>query len=199
MLIDDCEICIESQNDIDQQHTMAHKFLAKGAKLVECCIDLANEKSTILKEKLSCFNDRFECYKDRVNCALRLHELLAMEVSQFDEKLHNEMLNLAEKCQNEILKEKCQNKLRARLETQMTSTPNIYAKNEKTFKTSIMLYIEDQANSVKQSCSEEDDHSKLTDSGIGGCSQCEGNLDLLRSCSCQSFDKRYERNLNEIG
>lgn len=38
---------------------------------------------------------------------------------------------------------------------------------------------------------EEEDHSKLADSGLGYCEQCEGNVGekLTRSCSCQSFDE----------
>jgi len=45
---------------------------------------------------------------------------------------------------------------------------------------------------------DEEDHSKMADSGLGGCDKCEGNYKLVRACSCQSFedtanvcDKRY--------
>lgn len=37
---------------------------------------------------------------------------------------------------------------------------------------------------------DEEDHSKMADSGLGGCDRCEGqeNLKLNRACSCQSFE-----------
>jgi hypothetical protein len=167
--IDDCEICMASQNEIEQQCAVAQKFLSKAAKF---------EKAALVSEKIASFSVRLEGAKRRVANAVRLHELLDSDGAEMDEPLRHEMLDLVEKCESEMLRDRCQDKLRIR-----TSTP------EKKFKSSIMLYIEDQANSVQQSCNEDEDHSKLTDSGIGGCSHCEGNLDILRSCSCQSFDK----------
>lgn len=37
---------------------------------------------------------------------------------------------------------------------------------------------------------DEEDHSKMADSGLGGCDRCEGqeNVKLNRACSCQSFE-----------
>lgn len=37
---------------------------------------------------------------------------------------------------------------------------------------------------------DEEDHSKMADSGLGGCDRCEGpeNAKLKRACSCQSFE-----------
>lgn len=37
---------------------------------------------------------------------------------------------------------------------------------------------------------DEEDHSKMADSGLGGCDRCEGadNSKLKRACSCQSFE-----------
>lgn len=35
---------------------------------------------------------------------------------------------------------------------------------------------------------DEEDHSKMADSGLGGCDRCEENNQLVRSCSCQSFE-----------
>lgn len=36
---------------------------------------------------------------------------------------------------------------------------------------------------------DEEDHSKMADSGLGGCDRCEGNdSNLKRACSCQSFE-----------
>lgn len=34
---------------------------------------------------------------------------------------------------------------------------------------------------------DDEDHSKMADSGLGGCDRCEGNDKLVRTCSCQSF------------
>jgi pleckstrin homology domain-containing family G member 4 len=51
---------------------------------------------------------------------------------------------------------------------------------------------------LKLTDEDEEDHSKMADSGLGGCDRCEGNGKLTRACSCQSFedatiacDKRY--------
>lgn len=35
---------------------------------------------------------------------------------------------------------------------------------------------------------DEEEHSKLADSGLGYCDRCEGNEKLIRTCSCQSFE-----------
>lgn len=35
---------------------------------------------------------------------------------------------------------------------------------------------------------DEEDHSKMADSGLGYCDRCEGHDKLIRSCSCQSFE-----------
>jgi pleckstrin homology domain-containing family G member 4 len=40
----------------------------------------------------------------------------------------------------------------------------------------------------KQVDEDEEDHSKMADSGLGGCDRCEGNEKLTRACSCQSFE-----------
>lgn len=35
---------------------------------------------------------------------------------------------------------------------------------------------------------DEEDHSKMADSGLGYCDRCDGHDKLIRSCSCQSFE-----------
>lgn len=35
---------------------------------------------------------------------------------------------------------------------------------------------------------DEEEHSKMADSGLGYCNRCEGNEKLIRTCSCQSFE-----------
>lgn len=46
-----------------------------------------------------------------------------------------------------------------------------------------------RVTSDEENDDDEEDHSKLADSGLGYCEQCEGNEKMIRSCSCQSFDE----------
>lgn len=43
---------------------------------------------------------------------------------------------------------------------------------------------------------EDEDHSKMADSGLGGCDRCDMNDKLVRTCSCQSFDEPTTKSHN---
>lgn len=49
---------------------------------------------------------------------------------------------------------------------------------------------EDSLKETDANEEDEEDHSKMADSGLGGCDRCEGqdNAKLKRTCSCQSFE-----------
>lgn len=67
-----------------------------------------------------------------------------------------------------------------------------------TTMTMTMTMTTTAATMADNSQDDDEDHSKMADSGLGGCDRCEGNDKLVRTCSCQSFyepasacNKRY--------
>lgn len=55
--------------------------------------------------------------------------------------------------------------------------------------TTVMQHAKhDRCTRITSDEDDEEDHSKMADSGLGYCDRCEGNEKLIRTCSCQSFE-----------
>lgn len=160
-----------------------------------------------LKQEMHSFNERLEALRVRFEGAARLHHLIAIQVKEND--VHNEMKRLAEKLDLPALTEKCRSVIKQMTECNgddnsltNSSTPvrdkntftnnKVSSWNEQSHNSMPPLLEEQrQKSSVeRQNTVEEDEeeHSKMADSGLGGCDRCEGNEKLTRACSCQSFD-----------
>lgn len=150
-----------------------------------------------------------ETIREKIEGAARLHHLFS--INQFkDDDVRLEMRKLAEKIGVQSLIERCK-ELPLKKEILIedirctspisTSTPQ---KQETPFSNSTCICWNDRTNTsldssqiqekssnkVIQEIVEEDEeeHSKMADSGLGGCDRCEGNEKLTRACSCQSFE-----------
>lgn len=147
-----------------------------------------------LKQHMSSFNERLESLRERFEGAARLHHLIAIQVKDHD--VHTEMRRLAEKLDIPSLTAKCKSTIKK-------ITENLNNESEKNnFATKVSSWnnndqnlpplLEEEKNSEtqRQNTVEEDEeeHSKMADSGLGGCDRCEGNEKLTRACSCQSFE-----------
>lgn len=183
---------------------MQQKNIAKGRDLQDDGSTVTTLESCIskLKQEMHSFNERLEALRVRFEGAARLHHLIAIQVKEND--VHNEMKRLAEKLNLPLLTEKCKMVIKRMTESASEgSLPhNTRDKNNFTSKVSswneqshnaMPPLIEDQRqknNEDRQNTIEEDEeeHSKMADSGLGGCDRCEGNEKLTRACSCQSFD-----------
>lgn len=182
------------------------KHLAKGRDLEDAAldVDLLNETKSTLKQALQTYSDRLETIRERIEGAARLHHLLALDLKEKDVQL--EMQRLAEKIGDAGLIERCrQSSQKHGNELPFsTSTPSkagdacscwrgensnggdggktVVARERKR---SVQL----EPKAVDSSQDDDEDHSKMADSGLGGCDRCEGNDKLVRTCSCQSFDE----------
>lgn len=181
--------------------------MAKGRDLEDAAldVDLLKETRTTLKEALQTYSDRLETIRERIEGAARLHHLLVLDLKEKDVQL--EMQRLAEKIGDAGLIEHCRESLRKHgNELPATSTPNkgvdaCFCWREeirdgdggKTGKASERSDRERSAqqeqNLADNSQDDDGDHSKMADSGLGGCDRCEDNEKLVRTCSCQSFDE----------
>lgn len=182
--------------------------MAKGRDLEDAAVDvdLLNETKSLLKQALSSYGDRLETIRERIEGAARLHHLLALDLKEKDVQL--EMQRLAEKIGAVGLVERCRDTSIQHSPEPVTSTPSRGSENScscwrnESFEsdsgknsstdTSVRLrkrsmQLEQKANDNSQD--DDEDHSKMADSGLGGCDRCEGNDKLVRTCSCQSFDE----------
>lgn len=177
--------------------------MAKGRDLEEAASNLesAKELRTDLKQNLSQYSDRLETIRERVEGAVRLHHLLGLEFKEKDVQL--EMQKLAEKigALNLIERYRSVAKNNTNAKIDKTSTPfkettdncscwptdTRFNTNRNEVKTVEMIGDEMMGD---------DDHSKIADSGLGGCDRCEMNDKLVRTCSCQSFDEPTNKSHN---
>lgn len=182
--------------------------MAKGRDLEDAAldVDLLKETKSSLKQALATYSDRLETIRERIEGAARLHHLLTLDLKEKDVQL--EMQRLAEKIGAIGLIERCResSKKHGHKPIVVTSTPTKVSdacscwrdervEPDRQSKTASMtsqdrkqsLQLEQKA--IDNSQDDDEDHSKMADSGLGGCDRCEGNDKLVRTCSCQSFDE----------
>lgn len=184
--------------------------MAKGRDLADAAVDvdLLKESRTTLKEAVQLYSDRLETCRERIEGAARLHHLLALDLKEKDVQL--EMQRLAEKIGDAGLIERCRQSSLKHGNTQLpvTSTPTKASDACACWRSSETS--RDEGNDAKTTAGrgdrkrtlhaeskgsdhsvhdDDEDHSKMADSGLGGCDRCEGNDKLVRTCSCQSLDE----------
>lgn len=141
-----------------------------------------------------------ETTRERIEGAARLHHLLSLHLKEDD--VQNEMQRLAEKIGVAGLVERCKENKNLK-----TSTPHrqkhaaadeafcrCWPNEERSNRDPVVLaqtmddvHLDRNLRTTLQD-DDEEDHSKMADSGLGGCDRCEENDQLVRSCSCQSFE-----------
>ena len=188
--------------------------MAKGQDLQDASRDVEalQDSSKNLKDSLTMFSDRLEQTRERIEGASRLHHLLSLHLKEED--VQNEMQKLAEKIGVSGLIEKCKENISrssSNYKLPMTSTPkeksssigggggsgpveghcdcwrNVNDHMDRTGRSSLPRSI-DGGGKIKCHDDDEEDHSKMADSGLGYCERCDGNEKLIRTCSCQSFE-----------
>lgn len=182
--------------------------MAKGRDLDEAAtnVESAKELRTKLKQKRQRYAERLENLREKIEGAAQLHHLLGLDLKEKD--VQHEMQKLAEKIGAIGLIERCRDaeKRREPMKMQKTSTPakehqsncNCW-RNDNQFDSShnnsgprdvhATTTTGGQTRSGDVSPDDDEDHSKMADSGLGGCDRCEGNDKLTRTCSCHSFDE----------
>lgn len=173
------------------------KYLAKGRDLDDAALHLesARDLRANLKQHLNQYSDRLETIRERVEGAVRLHHLLGLDFKEKDVQM--EMHRLAEKIGALGLVERYRhsNKLNSIGKIDKTSTPSKEATdNCSCWPNDVRFHSNRESNSAM--ADEDEDHSKMADSGLGGCDRCEMNDKLIRTCSCQSFDEPTSKSHN---
>lgn len=179
--------------------------MAKGRDLDEAALNLesARELRTNLKQHLNQYSDRLETIRERIEGAVRLHHLLSLDFKEKDVQL--EMHKLAEKIGAAGLIERYRNPTKnhsnVRMNEKTTSTPSKDVDNCSCWPSDARFHTtkSETSNSAKNAdilADEDEDHSKMADSGLGGCDRCEMNDKLVRTCSCQSFDETTTKSHN---
>lgn len=178
------------------------KYLAKGRDLDEAASNLDSAKDLNLKQILSQYSDRLEIIRERIEGTVRLHHLLGLDFKEKDVQL--EMQRLAEKIGAVSLIERYRNlaKNNSNAKIDKTSTPSKETiENPCSCWTSETRYHSNrESNSLLKATEiigdEDEDHSKIADSGLGGCDRCDMDDKLTRTCSCQSFDDPTSKSHN---
>lgn len=180
---------------------LKQKQLAKGRDLLDAAMDAnaLQDSSKSLSDNLSTFSERLENTRERIEGATRLHHLLNLHLKEDD--VQNEMQRLAEKIGVAGLVERCKENKNLK-----TSTPNrqkrpnasdenycrCWSNDESSGRDAVPLSqaMDDVQLKLRSTLQDDDeeDHSKMADSGLGVCDRCEENEQLVRTCSCQSFE-----------
>lgn len=178
--------------------------MAKGRDLDEAAVnvDSAKDLRTKLKQKRQKYAERLESLREKIEGAAQLHHLLGLDMKEKD--VQHEMQRLAEKIGAIGLIERYRDSDKRRETTKMlqkSSTPtkehqnncNCW-RNDNHFESNngqrdVHATTTGRNNSGEMSPDDDEDHSKMADSGLGGCDRCEGNDKLTRTCSCHSFDE----------
>lgn len=173
--------------------------MAKGRDLEEAALNLDSIKElrTDLKTHLSQYSDRLETIRERVEGAVRLHHLLGLEFKEKDVQL--EMQRLAEKigALNLIERYRSVTKNDTNTKIDKTSTPFKETTDNCTcWPIDARFHNNRDVKTVEMIGDEDEDHSKIADSGLGGCDRCEMNDKLVRTCSCQSIDEPTNKSHN---
>lgn len=149
-------------------------MIAKSKDLQDASKDVEVLRPNIraLRDHIRTFSERLECLRVRYEGAARLHHLLAIQIQ--DESVHLEMQRLADKLKIPALIDRCRETIRKRSTWSDHSLPALMEEKRR-------------ANTTTRD-DDEEDTSKIADSGLGGCDRCEGNEQMTRACSCQSFE-----------
>lgn len=180
--------------------------MAKGRDLEDAAldVDLLAESRRTLKETLQAYTDRLETIRERIEGAARLHHLLALDLKEKDVQL--EMQRLAEKIGDAGLIERCRESSQKHgNQLPVTSTPSkgqdacacwreTQDNDNGKVETVILRNRRIRSMQLEQKVvdngqDDDEDQSKMADSGLGGCDRCEGSEKLARTCSCQSLDE----------
>lgn len=161
------------------------KHIAKGRDVSEAVrnVDSLSGLGDRMKQNLREFSDRLECLRDKIEGATRLLHLINLDMKEKD--VQHEMEKLAEKIGALNLIER-RNKEKMNTKCLKTSTPTKEQTNCACWHNESQ-FVENRQATVAHD--DDEDHSKMADSGLGGCERCEGNEKLIRSCSCQSLDE----------
>ncbi|XP_055841406.1 uncharacterized protein LOC129908710 isoform X2 [Episyrphus balteatus] len=197
----DCEVAIkEHEQEFEKYYFISMKHLAKGRDLHDAAIDMEplKESATQLKTSLDSFSVKLEQTRERIEDASRLHHLLSLHSKEED--MQHEMQRLSAKLGEPSLVEKCHavtlksysNNSRVKPKnsntTMVTSTPDKV--NSSSNNDSLChCWREESSRDEQPGDEDEEEHSKIADSGLGGCDRCEGNPKLARVCSCQSLNE----------
>lgn len=179
--------------------------MAKGRDLDDAAVNVESikETRTNLKQNLESFSDRLENIRERIEGAARLHHLLALELKEKD--VQQEMQKLAEKIGVLSLIDRCRESVAKNERAKILKSPTKETMNschcwrDNSFEIEKHLREPNQhgltnasaknSENIQQQPDDDEEHSKMADSGLGGCERCEGNDKLIRTCSCQSFDE----------
>lgn len=171
--------------------------MAKGRDLDEAAFNLENarELRLSLKQNLNQYSDQLETIRERIEGAVRLHHLLGLDFKEKDVQL--EMHKLAEKIGATALIERCQNFDKMDKTNATSGEPERCScwPSDARFHSS----SHNSSNLLKNTeimTDEDEDHSKMADSGLGGCDRCDMNDKLVRTCSCQSFEEPTTKSHN---
>lgn len=166
-------------------------------------LENARDLRSNLKQNLNQYSDQLEAIRERIEGAVRLHHLLGLDFKERDVQL--EMHRLAEKIGAMNLIERYRNFEKTDLDGGKFDKANTTS-NETTDRCSCWQSDaryhssnHNSSNSMKNAemmTDEDEDHSKMADSGLGGCDRCDMNDKLVRTCSCQSFDEPTTKSHN---
>ncbi|KAG4067433.1 hypothetical protein HA402_009670 [Bradysia odoriphaga] len=197
----ECEAAIKDhEQEFEKFYFISVKHLAKGRDLQDAAIDAnaLQDSSKNLNENLASFSNRLETTRERIEGAARLHHLLSLHLKEDD--VQNEMQRLAEKIGAAGLVERCKENKNLKTSTPQrqkhTATDETFCRcwpNEEGTNPVVLAQTMDDVHMERNlrttlQDDDEEDHSKMADSGLGGCDRCEENDQLVRSCSCQSFE-----------
>ncbi|XP_055909790.1 uncharacterized protein LOC129944410 isoform X2 [Eupeodes corollae] len=198
----DCEVAIkEHEKEFEKYYFISMKHLAKGSDLYDAAVDMEplKDSATQLKTSLDSFSVKLEQTRERIEDASRLHHLLNLHSKEED--MQHEMQRLSAKLGEPSLVEKCHavtlksysNRVKPKNSNTMmmvTSTPDKMMTNSSSNNDSLChCWREESSRDEQHGDEDEEEHSKIADSGLGGCDRCEGNPKLARVCSCQSLNE----------
>lgn len=177
--------------------------MAKGRDLEEAAlnIDSAKEIRLILKQHLSQYSDGLELIRERIEGAVRLNHLLGLDFKEKD--VQQEMQRLAEKIGALGLIERYKNVTKSPRKPDKSTVPTKEpVDNCSCWHNDTVRYDNNrEANNLSKTSAEinaddDEEQSKMADSGLGGCDRCEVDDKLMRTCSCQSFDEPTSKSHN---
>lgn len=180
--------------------------MAKGRDLEETELDTENAKHLrqTLKLNLSQYSNRLELIRERIEGGVRLHHLLGSDIKEKD--VQQEMQRLAEKiCASNLFERYKDVSKGPRLNIgkfDKISTPTKDSADNCSFwhNNAVRYDMNREANNLikttETNVDDDEEHSKMADSGVGGCFRCEIDDKLMRTCSCQSFDEPTSKSHN---
>lgn len=148
---------------------------------------------------MSEFTKNLENSREKIEGASCLHQYI--KTSYTKTETHDEMIKLAEKLGNNVLLNRIKDDSdKSEINCTSPNSSSTPYKSSSASSSCICNWNERHGDGTLSSCNkkgqselfaeeDEEEHSKLADSGLGGCERCEGNEKLVRVCSCQSFEE----------